>query len=113
MRASGWYFVSPATSSHLKRIPKMTPDQKPAKKEQLVKVFEAATLTEAAVVCSLLDGAGIFSPDFESAEPFALHEPPQGWHDSEVWVPESQAAEARRVIEDARRNGASSEATAC
>ena len=89
----------------------MTPDPQPAKKEQLVKVFEAPTITEAAVVRSLLDSAGIFSPDFESAEPFVLHDPPQGWHDSEVWVPESQAAEARKLINDARTNGASSDTT--
>jgi hypothetical protein len=90
----------------------MTPDQKPAKKEQLVKIFAAPTITEAAVVRSLLDSAGIFSPDFESAEPFALHDPPEGWHDAEVWVPESQAVEARKLIEDARKNGASAESDA-
>lgn len=78
------------------------------KKEKLVKVFEAPTITEATVVRSLLDSAGIFSPDFESAEPFALHDPPQGWHDSEVWVPESQAADARKLIESAQKGGASS-----
>ena len=72
------------------------------KKEKLVRVFEAPTITEATVVRSLLNSAGIFSPDFESAEPFALHDPPQGWHDAEVWVPESQAQEARRLIEEAR-----------
>jgi hypothetical protein len=71
-------------------------------KERLVKVFEAPTITEATVVRSLLRSAGIFAPDFEAAEPFALHDPPEGWHDAEIWVPESQAMEARRVIAEAR-----------
>ena len=61
------------------------------------------------MVRSLLRSAGIFSPDFESAEPFALHDPPEGWHDAEVWVPESQAEDARKVIADARTDGAASE----
>jgi len=78
------------------------------KKEKLVKVFEAPTITEATVVRSLLRSAGILSPDFESAEPFALHDPPEGWHDAEVWVPESQAEDARKVIADAQKGGASS-----
>ncbi|HWF38694.1 MAG TPA: hypothetical protein VG322_09255 [Candidatus Acidoferrales bacterium] len=78
------------------------------KKEKLVKVFEAPTITEATVVRSLLRSAGILSPDFESAEPFALHDPPEGWHDAEVWVPESQAGDARKVIADAQKGGASS-----
>ena len=81
---------------------KMTPDHKREKKEKLVQVFQAPTITEATVVRSLLRSAGIFAPDFESAEPFALHDPPQGWHDAEVWVPESQAEEARLLIEKAR-----------
>ncbi len=76
------------------------------KKEKLVRVFEAPTITEATVVRSLLNSAGIFSPDFESAEPFVLHDPPQGWHDAEVWVPESQAQEACRLIEEARKGRA-------
>jgi hypothetical protein len=84
----------------------MTPEPK---KEKLVKVFETPTITEATVVRSLLRSAGIFSPDFESAEPFALHDPPEGWHDAEIWVPESQADDARKVIEDAKKDGASSE----
>ena len=78
------------------------------RKEKLVKVFEAPTITEATVACSPLRSAGIFSPDFESAEPFALHDPPEGWHDAEVWVPESQLEDARKVIADARTDGAAS-----
>jgi hypothetical protein len=78
--------------------------------ERLVKVFEAPTITEAVVVRSLLKSAGIFSPDFESAEPFALHDLPEGWHDAEIWVPESQAADARKVIEEAQRGQAAGSA---
>ena len=76
-----------------------------ASKELLVKVYDAPTITEATVVRSLLNSAGIFSPDFESAEPFPLHDPPQGWHDAEIWVPESQAEEARQLIKEASRGG--------
>ena len=87
----------------------MTPDHKSEKKDKLVKVFEAPTITEATVVRSLLQSAGIFAPDFESAEPFVLHDPPQGWHDAEVWVPESQAEEARVLIAQARRDNSQKE----
>jgi hypothetical protein len=71
--------------------------------DRLVKVFEAPTITEALVVRGLLKSAGVYSPEFETAEPFALHDPPEGWHDSEVWVPESQAEDARRIIEEAAK----------
>ena len=74
-------------------------------KEKLVKVFEAPTITETIVVRSLLESAGIHSPDFESAEPFALHDPPEGWHGSEIWVPASQAEQARRIIAAAAQSG--------
>ncbi len=65
---------------------------------RLVKVFEAPTVSEALVVRGLLKSAGIHAPDFETAEPFPMHEPPEGWHDAEVWVPESQAEDARRIL---------------
>jgi hypothetical protein len=64
----------------------------------LVKVFEAATVSEAMVVRGLLQSGGILAPDFEAAEPFPMHEPPEGWHDAEVWVPQSQADDARRIL---------------
>ena len=73
------------------------------KKEKLVKVFEAPTIYRGHGGAQPARSAGIFSPDFESAEPFALNDPPEGWHDAEVWVPESQAEEARKIIADARR----------
>lgn len=67
-------------------------------KDYLVRIFEAATVSEAMVVRGLLQSAGISAPDFEAAEPFPMHEPPEGWHDAEVWVPESQAEDARRIL---------------
>jgi hypothetical protein len=72
---------------------------------RLVKVFVAPTVTEALVVRGLLKSAGIFAPNFDSTEPFALNDPPEGSRDSEVWVPESQAEDARRIIADARGGG--------
>ena len=76
----------------------------PNEGERLVKVFEAPTITEVIVVRSLLRGAGIFAPDFEAAEPFPLHDPPEGWHDSEIWVPESQADAASKLIQASQRD---------
>jgi hypothetical protein len=67
-------------------------------KDYLVRVFEAANVSEAMVVRGLLQSAGISAPDFEAAEPFPMHEPPEGWHDAEVWVPQSQADDARRIL---------------
>ena len=67
-------------------------------KDYLVRVFEAANVSEAMVVRGLLQSAGISAPDFEAAEPFPMHEPPEGWHDAEVWVPQSQAGDARRIL---------------
>ena len=64
----------------------------------LVKVFEAATSSEAMVVRGLLQSAGISAPGFQGAEPFPMNEPPEGSHDAEVWVPESQAEDARRIL---------------
>jgi len=67
-------------------------------KDYLVKIFEAGTMAEAMVVRGLLQSAGISAPNFEAAEPFPMHEPPEGWHDAEVWVPASQADDARRIL---------------
>jgi hypothetical protein len=66
--------------------------------DYLVMVFEAATVSEAMVVRGLLQSAGLSAPNFEAAEPFPMHEPPEGWHDAEVWVPQSQAEDARRIL---------------
>lgn len=76
--------------------------------DKLVKVFEATTVSEALVVRGLLQSAGIYAPGFDSTEPFALNDPPEGSRDSEVWVPESQAEDARRIIGSATKGPAAS-----
>ena len=70
--------------------------------DRLVKVYEAPTVAEAIVVRGLLKSAGIYAPDFDTVDPFPLHDPPEGWHSSEIWVPESQAEEAHRIIAESR-----------
>ena len=70
--------------------------------DRLVKVYEAPTVAETMVLRGLLKSAGIYAPDFDTVDPFPLHDPPEGWHSSEIWVPESQAEEARRIIAESR-----------
>ena len=72
--------------------------------DRLVKIYETPTITEAIVVRGLLKNAGIYAPDFDTGDPFPLHDPPEGWHSSEIWVPDSQAEEARRIIAESRKN---------
>ena len=72
--------------------------------DRLVKVYDAPTITETLVVRGALKSAGIYAPDFDTSDPFPLHDPPDGWHSPEVWVPESQAEEARRIIGGSRTN---------
>jgi len=65
------------------------------------------------VIRGLLESAGIHSPDFDSADPFPLNEVPEGAHGSEVYVLESQAKEAKRIIaEYVKGNETSSSRTA-
>jgi len=71
-------------------------------KVRLVKVYEAPTVAETMVLRGLLKSAGIYAPDFDTVDPFPLHDPPEGWHSSEIWVPESQAEEAHRIIAESR-----------
>ena len=77
--------------------------------EPFVVVFEATTTAEALVVRGLLQSAGIDSPDFDAADPFPMKEPPEGVHGAEVWVRESQAEDAARIIEKAQKNTSSTE----
>jgi hypothetical protein len=77
--------------------------------EPFVVVFEATTTSEALVVRGLLHSAGIDSPDFDAADPFPMKEPPEGVHGTEVWVRESQASDAARIIEKAQKNPGSAE----
>ena len=67
-------------------------------RERVVVAHTAATATEAMVIRGLLESAGIHSPGFDSSEPFPLNEPPEGAHGSEIYVLESQAKEAQRLI---------------
>lgn len=70
--------------------------------DRLVKIYEAPTVAETIVLRGLLKSAGIYAPDFDTVDPFPLRDPPEGWHSSEIWVPESQAEEARRIIGESR-----------
>lgn len=67
-------------------------------RERVVTVHQAGTATEAVVIRSLLESAGISSPGFVSAEPFPMREPPEGFLDTDIVVLESQAEDARRII---------------
>jgi hypothetical protein len=75
----------------------------PYPNDRLVKVYEAPTIAETIVLRGVLKSAGINAPDFDMVDPFPLHDPPEGWHSSEVWVPESQAEEAVRIIAASRK----------
>jgi hypothetical protein len=77
--------------------------------EPFVIVFEATTTSEALVVRGLLQSAGIDSPDFDAADPFPMKEPPEGVHGTEVWVRESQASDAARIIQNAKKSASSAE----
>ena len=66
--------------------------------ERCVVVHVAGTTTEAVVIRSLLESAGIASPALSSTDPYPMRQPPKGWHAVEIFVLESQAEEARRII---------------
>jgi len=67
-------------------------------REHVVVAHTAYTVSEAMVIRGLLESKGIHSSGSVTADPFPLNEPPEGTHGTEILVPESQAAEARRVI---------------
>jgi hypothetical protein len=71
-----------------------------ATREHIVLVHTAGSTTEAIVIRSLLASAGIFSPGSTSSDPFPMREAPEGFHAPEIYVPESQAEEARRIISE-------------
>lgn len=68
--------------------------------DRVVNVHTAGTAAEAMVIRSLLESAGIYSPDPMVADPFPLREPPKGTHGVEIFVLESQAGQAEKIIED-------------
>jgi hypothetical protein len=69
-------------------------------RERVVIAHTAGTAAEAMVIRGLLESAGIQSPGSVSTDPFPLREPPEGTHGVEIFVLESQAEHARRVIEE-------------
>lgn len=66
--------------------------------ERIVVIHYAGSWTEAVVLRSLLESAGLASPASTTTDPFPLSEPPKGIHGVEIQVLESQAEEARRIL---------------
>jgi hypothetical protein len=67
-------------------------------KERVAVVHTAGTTPEAMVIRSLLESEGIPSPGSVSTDPFPVREPPEGTHGVEIYVLESQAEKARRIM---------------
>lgn len=82
--------------------------RKRPEKERVVKAYTAGSATEAMVIRALLNSSGIISPDPVTADPFPLDQPPEGMPGTEIYVLESQADEARRIIESYKREAESS-----
>jgi hypothetical protein len=66
--------------------------------ERVVVAHVADSATEAMVIRSLLQSAGIATPNASSTDPFPIPENPEDPHNFEILVLESQVDEARRVI---------------
>jgi hypothetical protein len=66
--------------------------------QRVVVAHVADSTTEAMVIRSLLQSAGIATPNSVSTDPFPIPENPEDPHNLEILVPESQADEARKVI---------------
>lgn len=69
-------------------------------RERTLVVHQAGSATEAMIIRGLLESAGISSPATTTSDPFPLNEPPKGTHGVEIMVLESQAEDARRIIQD-------------
>jgi hypothetical protein len=67
--------------------------------ERVVVVHTADTTGEAMVIRGLLQSAGIDSPGSASSDPFPMNESPD-MHGLEIYARESQAEEARRILEE-------------
>ncbi len=65
--------------------------------EAVVVAYTAESATEAMVIRSLLQSAGIVTPGFVSADPFPIPENPEDPH-TEILVLESRVDEARKII---------------
>jgi len=68
--------------------------------EQTVVVHRADSWTEAVVIRGLLESAGIPSPALTRTDPFPMSEPPADFPGVEILVRESDAEDARRIIEE-------------
>jgi hypothetical protein len=66
--------------------------------QRVVVAHTAESATEAMVIRSLLESAGIATPGSVSTDPFPIPEDPENPHNLEILVLESQADEARKVI---------------
>ena len=80
-------------------------------RERVVNVHTAGTTGEAMVIRALLQSEGIASPGSISTDPFPLRETPEGTHGVEVYVLESRAEDAKKIIAEHLRT-AKNEATA-
>ncbi len=78
--------------------------------EAFVVICHAPTTTEASVIRGLLQSAGISSPADSFTDPFPMREPPEGFSGTEVLVLESQADEARRIIDSYQKKSPQSDA---
>ena len=76
--------------------------------EKVVVAYVAGNAEEAMVIRALLASNGIDSPGSASTDPFPMSEPLDGSHGVDVLVFESQADEARKMIEEYLKDNASS-----
>lgn len=74
--------------------------------EKLVIAHTAESVSEAMVIRGLLESAGIHSLGSAAADPFPLNESPEGSQDTEIFVRESQAAEAKKIIAEYAKGNA-------
>lgn len=73
--------------------------------EPVVIAYKAESATEAMVIRSLLESAGISSPGSVSTDPFPIPENPESPHGVEIMVVESKADEARALIAEYQKSG--------
>jgi hypothetical protein len=74
--------------------------------EKLVIAHTAESASEAMVIRGLLEYAGIHALASATSDPFPLNEPLEGSQDTEIFVRESQLAEAKKIISDAAKGNA-------
>ncbi|MGH9740283.1 MAG: hypothetical protein ACRD4X_17105 [Candidatus Acidiferrales bacterium] len=69
-------------------------------RERAVLVHAADSIAGAMVIRGLLESAGIRSPGSASSNPFPVSESPGGGRGVEIYALESQAEEARNLIDE-------------